>query len=413
MKRIFTSLAPNTQADDALYALRLLFQPWRWRRGSAAKELETRVSARIGVPYAISTESGRSALYTLLVAAGIKEGDEVLVQSYTCVAAVAPILWVGATPVYVDVDATLTMSAADFEKKVTSRAKAVIIQHTFGVPANLTGLLALATTHSLFVIEDCAHALGSAFSGKPLGSFGDAAFFSFGRDKSISGVFGGMVVTKHADLAQKISNIVSEYPLPGYIWIKRQLLHPIIFSLARATYHFGGALLIMLTKHLRITSKVVYPEERAGKLPPFAKQKMANALALLILHQLTKLDVFTAHRKRIGDIYEKMLPPSLNRQLTNQAADQSSRLRYTIQVPNPLELHRCAKEKGISLGDWYDTGIAPRGVSYEAIGYNPHLCPNAEQYASHSINLPTDIHICDADAIRISNLINDYSKHSA
>src|SRR5947207_2728640 len=123
---IFTNLAPNTQKDDAALAWRLLWQPWKWRKGNAAEKLEEVIAQKIGVKHAISFESGRTSMHAILKALNIKAGDEVLLQAYTCVAVPDPVLWTGATPIYVDCDQTLTMSAADLEKKITPRAKVLI-----------------------------------------------------------------------------------------------------------------------------------------------------------------------------------------------------------------------------------------------------------------------------------------------
>ena len=120
----------------------------------------------------------------------IGEGDEVLVQAFTCVAVPNSVLWAQATPVYADIDATLNIDPIDVEKKITNRTKAIIVQHTFGIPADMDALVALAKKHNILLIEDCAHSLGATYKGKKVGTFGDAAFFSFGRDKVVSSVFG-------------------------------------------------------------------------------------------------------------------------------------------------------------------------------------------------------------------------------
>ncbi len=409
---IFTNLAPNTQGDDAWLALRLLFVPWKHKRGPAAEELEKAIARRTSATYAISFESGRTSLLAILAAAGIKAGDEVLLQAYTCVAVPDPVLWAGATPIYVDCDDSLTMSPADLEKKITPRAKALIIQHTFGMPANIDVLLEIARKHNLFVIEDCAHALGALYgsagspqANKPVGSFGDAAFFSFGRDKTISSVFGGMATTNDTELAQKIRTIQESYPLPAFWWVKQQLQHPVLMWLGKKTYTFGGKIIIGLSKALRATSRAVYPVEKIGGKPRFAGKQFANALALLALHQLEKLDRFNEHRKKIATIYERELSSlSINYQLST-ANSQPIWLRYTIWTEKAAMIKIAAAKRGILLGDWYDAPIAPRGVSYEKIGYKLGSCPNAERISSQTLNLPTDIHVTEEDAKRIAAIV--------
>ncbi len=420
---VFTNLAPNTEKDDASLACRLIFSPWRWQKGDAFIKLEKEIASLTTVKHTVSFESGRTALYAILTAAGITKGDEVLLQAYTCVAVPDPVLWAGATPVYVDIDETLTMSVADCEKKITPKSKAIIVQHTFGIPANLDSILALATRHSLLIIEDCAHALGATYHGKPVGSFGDAAFFSFGRDKVISSVFGGMAATNNPQLAEKIRSLQQSYPLPGFFWIKQQLLHPILMWLGKATYGFGGKIIIWLAKSLHLTSRAVYPIERVGGKPRFAGKRLSNALAILAIHQLKKLERFNTHRQKTAALYQELLSPLfVSHQLTSQLAnlpaaagrltDKPIWLRYTIWTDHADRVKtECAKQ-GILSGDWYDTPIAPRGVSYERIGYKLGSCPVAEKIAARTINLPTDIHISENDAQKICNIITTFYGNS-
>lgn len=403
---IFTNLAPNTQSDDAGLALRLFFSPQRWTAGTAATQLESAIAQMTNSSHAISFESGRTALFSILVAANIKAGDEVLIQSYTCVAVPDPVLWAGAKPIYVDCDETLTMSSKDLKKKITPRAKAIIIQHTFGVPANLNALLEIARAHNLFVIEDCAHALGAVYAGKPVGSFGDAAFFSFGRDKAISSVFGGMATTNNEQFGQQLRNIQETYPLPRSHWICQQLLHPMLMWFGKATYDYGGKLVIAAAKKLGLTSRAVYPEEREGGQPDFIGRRLANALALLALHQLAKIDHFNGRRAKLAMMYKERLE---SLPISHQRAPTISTpiwLRYTIWSEHSNAIKAAATKQNLRLGDWYDTPIAPRGVNYEKIGYVMSSCPSAELIASQTINLPTDIHITETDVKKITDCIN-------
>src|SRR5581483_4013141 len=113
-------------------------------------------------------------------------------QAFTCVAVPNSVLWTGAKAIYADIDETGNLDPKDLEKKITKKTKAVIIQHTFGIAANMDAIQKVLKGKKIILIEDCAHALGASYKGKKLGTFGEFAFFSFGRDKVISSVFGGM-----------------------------------------------------------------------------------------------------------------------------------------------------------------------------------------------------------------------------
>src|SRR3989338_8909480 len=122
MNTIFTALAPNFQKDDAWLAFKLLFQPWRWKKGADLNKFGDW----------ILFDSGRTGLEAILKCAGIGAGDEVLLQAFTCVAVPNSVLWAGAKPVYVDCNENFTMSVEDLKKKINPRCKAIIVQHTFG-----------------------------------------------------------------------------------------------------------------------------------------------------------------------------------------------------------------------------------------------------------------------------------------
>jgi dTDP-4-amino-4,6-dideoxygalactose transaminase len=345
-----------------------------------------------------TVDSGRTALFTILKAAGIGQGDEVAIQAYTCVAVPEPILWVGARPVYIDCADDLTMSVDDLRKKITLNTKAVVIQHTFGQLAQVAELVAFAREKNLLVIEDCAHALGSEIFGQAVGTFGDAAFFSFGRDKSISSVFGGAIaVPANSPLASKISEIVDSYPQPSRIWVAQQLMHPLVLAIAKATYNFFslGKILLEIAKRLGVISKAVQSIELSGGKPTFAFHQFSPALAVLAEQQLKKLDRFTVQRRAIAARYENALKNGADF-VAPKIVPGHSYLRYTIFATSTDAVKnyvRKAKAAGIQLGDWYTTPIAPQGVHYEKIGYTSGSCPNAERLAQVTFNLPTHIGI--------------------
>lgn len=409
---IFTGLSPNAERDDVLLALWLLARPWTWRTGGSVARLEQSFRDWLQTKHAFAFESGRTGLYAILSTLGLRSDDEVLLQAYTCVAVPNAVRWAGAQPVYVDVDdATFNMLPDDLELKITPKSRALIIQHTFGNPADLRRLLAVAKRHGLFVIEDCAHALGGEYAGQRLGTFGDAAFFSFGRDKVISGVFGGLATTNRDDTAERLRRLRESFPLPGRGWVAQQLAHPIITSIVKATYDvvWIGRLLLTVAKRLRFISKAVYPEEKRGERPYFAEKRMPNALAALALRQFAKLARFNAHRRIVAGVYEREFTlsaaHSVARTLKLPSTAPDGRhvwLRYTVRTPRAAQIRAAAKREGILLGDWYDTPLAPAGTDLGRIGYRSGSCLVAERLARESLNLPTDIHLTEDDARRVA-----------
>jgi len=379
----------------------MLITPWRWKTGGAKAQVAGWFSRYFSGREAVFFNSGRSALMALLQSFGISRGDEVIVQAFTCVAVPNSVLWVGAVPVYADIDASYNIDPADFERKITPRTKAVIIQHTFGTPADVDRIIAVARKHHLLVIEDCAHALGSDRGGVPLGSMGDAAFFSFGRDKSLSSVWGGAasVSARHGKALEHLHAIHKSLSMPGFFWIAQQLLHPIAFSVILPLYNMGiGKVILVLLQKLKVLSIPVFPEEKSGRRPDAFPAGYPNALAYLFMGQLGKLDRYTKARIHTAKMYREAFAGS--RKVHAPAlASGSSYLRYTVSVRDPREIRRRAKAQGILLGNWYNNIIDPSGVDFALVGYTKGSCKNAEHLAETAVNLPTLISAADANTI--------------
>ncbi len=409
MKRIFTSLAPNLESDDRKLAAHLLFRPWRWRQGSAARKVEQWFKDLTKSTGAYSFTSGRGALYAILKSLNLPSASEVLLQAYTCVAVPDPVLWANLKPIYVDCDKSLTMSPANLEKKITAQSRVLIIQHTFGQSADMEKLMAIAKKHSLFVIEDCAHSLGGDYRGAKLGSIGDAAFFSFGRDKVLSAVFGGVATIKSAEVNKQFVQLYEGLKLPSLFWVKQQLLHPFILSFAKRFYDtFAlGKLALELAKRLCIISKAVYPTEKKGGAPKFVFRKMPEATAQLAWQQLQKLGRFNLHRQQIATHYQNALQVL---GLESQSGEGVF-LRYAVFHQRAHEFIAQARKRRVELGDWYTTPIAPVGVDYRAVGYQLGSCPNAESLAGRTFNLPTHIGITRQDADALIAMLKELLAH--
>lgn len=382
MRVISASLSPNTEKDDVILALKTLFSPWKWKEGKEQREIGKWFKDYFQQE-PIFFNSGRSAFLAILKAFNIGKGDEVLIQAFTCVAVPNSVLWSGAVPVYVDIDNTLNMDPEDAQKKVTKKTKALIIQHTFGVPAQVDKLLAIAKKHKLIVIEDCAHLLGATYKGQKVGTVGDAAFFSFGRDKVVSSVWGGMTISNNKYKISNIKKYQKSLFYPSFFWILQQLLHPIVFSVILPLYDVGiGKILLVLLQKLLLLSFPVYPEEKRGRQPKDFPARYPNALAVLLLNQLRKLERYNRQRVEIVKLYCEYFKSQQNITAT---------LRYPIFVPDPSEIIKKAKSQNILLGNWYHKVIDPAGVDYTAVGYILGSCPKAEKAAQYIVNLPTRI----------------------
>ncbi|MBL7159182.1 DegT/DnrJ/EryC1/StrS family aminotransferase [Candidatus Microgenomates bacterium] len=407
---ITISLSPNTEKDDVFLALKLLFSPWQWKRGEYIEKLEKEFAKYLGVKHATSFNSGRTAQLAILKSLRLGKGDQVLLQAFTCVVVPNSVLWIGAKPVYVDIEKnTFNINPNNLKKKINSSSRAIIVQHTFGQPAEMEKILKIAKKNNLIVIEDCAHSLGAKYKGQLTGTFGKASFFSFGRDKVISSVFGGMAVTNDDVLGEGLKSFQKNLQSPSYFWIFQQLLHPLIFNLLVLPFYnfFGvGKIILFLLQKANLLSFPVEKKERLAKKPSIHPAKLPHALVILAYHQFKKLDRFNKKRLEIADHYQqelKKLPISLPK-----IDDGSIVFRYPIKTKKALKLYQFAKKRGVLLGNWYANVIDPKGVNFDKIGYEKGTCSTAEQVAKQVINLPTHPRMREKDVFRVIEIIKEY-----
>lgn len=170
---------------------------------SEVSKLENEYKNFQGVDFALAVNSGTSALICALIAAGVGPGDEVIMPAYSWVATAAAAAVIGAIPILVEIDDTLTMNPADLKKKITQRAKAIIVVHMRGISANMDKIMAIARKHNLVVIEDAAQSNGGTYKGKPLGSIGELGCFSLQQSKVITAGEGGILVTNSEKMWQR------------------------------------------------------------------------------------------------------------------------------------------------------------------------------------------------------------------
>jgi dTDP-4-amino-4,6-dideoxygalactose transaminase len=158
--------------------------------------LEEEFARYVGVPYALATSSGTSALLCCLLAAGLKPGDEVIVPAYTFVATYSAAAFLGLVPILCEIDESLDLDPTDVERRITPKTRAIMAVHMLGNPCDMDAILAIATRHGLLVIEDACQAAGASYRGRKVGSIGDMAGFSLNVFKTITAGDGGLVTAR-------------------------------------------------------------------------------------------------------------------------------------------------------------------------------------------------------------------------
>ena len=181
-----------------------------WAVGPEIEEFERIVADYVGVKYGVSFNSGTSALHAVLLAYGIRQGDEVIVPSFTFIATANAPLFVGAKPVFADIeDSTFGLDPNDVERKITKKTKAIMPIHYGGLPCRIEELKKIADEYDLLLIEDAAESIGASINGRKVGSFGDAAMFSFCGNKVITTGEGGIILTNSGEIYERLKLIRS------------------------------------------------------------------------------------------------------------------------------------------------------------------------------------------------------------
>jgi len=410
---ISISLSPNVEEDDLRLTFKTLLRPGNYINGENIKKAEKELKNYLNSQYCLSFNSGRSALMTILKSLNFSKGDEIIVQGFTCNATVNPILWNDLKPVFVDCNDNFNLDKDKLKEKISSRTKAIIVQHTFGIPADIEVIQEICNENNLILIEDCAHSLGASYNGKKVGTFGDITFFSFSRDKVISSIYGGMATTNNSEIGKKLEKTYQEIEFPSSFWVFQQLIHPLLFEyLFLPLYDFLkiGKVLLIIAQQLRIVSKAVHYREKKGEKPSYFPTKLPNALATLALNQIRKIDKFNKHRKEIVKIYQKEFSNTEFEFPVLEKAKDPIYLRFPLIHFEAHQIITEAWDNNLLIGDWYRSPVAPYDTKLEKVHYEKGSCPNAEELSFLTLNLPTHINISKKSAKKIAQFIKEQIK---
>jgi dTDP-4-amino-4,6-dideoxygalactose transaminase len=327
-------------------------------QGPRVKAFEEAFAGLCGVAHAIATSSGTTALHVALLAHGLGPGDEVITSPFTFIASANSVLYVGAKPVFVDIEpATFNLDPAKVEAAITPRTKAIMPVHLFGLPCDMAPLMAIAQAHNLAVIEDAAQSHGAEYHGRRVGSFGTGCF-SLYPTKNITSAEGGMITTDDAELAERCR-------------LLRQ------HGMRRRYYH----------------------DELGFNF------RMTDIHAAIGLAQLKKLWQFTAARDQnarfLNQYLKGVTPPTTPTGRTHVFH------QYTIRVGQSRrdEVLAGLQERGIGCGVYYPVPIHQQRV-YTELGYNGSF-PEAERAAQEVISLPVHPALSSADLEMIVAAVNE------
>ena len=371
-------------------------------RLNAVREYESAFAGWLGARHAFSFWKGRVALYAILKALGVGEGDSVILPGYTCVVVPAAVSYLGAKCSYVDiVPDTYNIDPSRLDAALDKKTKALVIQHTYGIPAAVDELLDWASKHGLPVIEDCCHSLGSTLMGKKLGTFGVASFFSSQWNKPYTTGLGGLVATNDESLAARIRTFQEDECVSPSRAEERLLM---LQCLAHHWFFFPKTAGLVTGLYRALSSKLLIgsscPLDLTPEMPENYSKLMSPGQAVLGLREVEALDDNVSHRKQIAQVYRKTLEDVGWRQPHLPKGAEVAFVRYPVRVGNKDELLKRAPWRLIELGDWFDCPIHPKKANPALFGYTRGMCPQAEKASREVINLPTHRKVSKASARR-------------
>lgn len=333
--------------------------------GPKIKEFEKKFAKKIGVKYACAVSSGTAGLHLALLACGLGAGDEVITTTFSFVASANAILYVGAKPVFVDIDPlTYNMDPQKIKEKITKRAKAILAVHIFGQPCDMMPIRRLAKKYKLQIIEDACESIAATYRGRPAGTFGQAGVFAFYPNKQMTTSEGGMIVTNNKKIYEICSSLKNQGRVKNDQWLDHKYLG----------YNYR-------------------------------LDEMSCALGI---SQLEKLDFMIKERRKIAGWYNKMLASNSNIIQTPAIAINNTHtwFVYVIKIKdkkiNRDLLIKKLKKIGISTKS-YLPSIHSFDFYKKQFGHKIGDFPISEDMSAYSLALPIYIGLTESDCFYIIN----------
>ncbi len=390
-------------------------------RGKRTGELEEAFRQRFKARHSMIFPHARTALYCMLRALDLSEGDEVLMPPLTIADMVNSVHSAGLKPVFVDIELdTCCIDADELEKAISPRSRVLLITYIFGLVPDVRRIVDTARKHNLIVIEDCSQCFDGCFEGQPVGTFGDAAFFSLTNFKVCSSLFGGMVVTSNEGLAEKLGELRRTDILPAKPAIlTSHIVKNIIYAMAFSKYVFSyfTYFIILVLERLdpRITYrlysgniKVLLKDFENVLVPEFPSNYLfdyTDAQAYVGLASLERATKSTAARSRNGDLLRDLLKDNPHVMVPKRLANATNAYwRFPVFTRELAGLKKRLLNEGIDTSPTY-LCLCSSEPAFKP--YHRHT-PNAERLKREAIIIEVHEDIRDKDIRRTASVINEY-----
>lgn len=363
---------PTFCGNERAYLMDCIDSGWISSEGPYVERFEAAMAERVNRRYGVGVANGSAALDIAVAALGLGPGDEVIVPSFTIISCVAAVLRSHATPVVVDCDPhTLNSTADHYAEAITSRTKAILVVHIYGLPADMDPIMELAQRHDLAVIEDAAEMHGQTYKGRPCGSFGTISTFSFYPNKLVTSGEGGMVLTNDAALADSCRGLRN----------------------------------LCFNPHQR------FVHDKLGW-----NYRLTNLQAAVGLAQLEVLEQTLARKREIGARYNQMLSTLGSVQLPLSRTSYAESLYWVYSIILADEVDMDAKA-AMSILEEHKIGTRPffwpmhlQPVFLKMNMFKGVHCPISERIAKKGFYVPSGVGMTDLQIRRVSAVLQQVLK---
>lgn len=363
----------KTIEPQASQAIQAALERAQYILGPNVKALEQEIADYMGVKHAIGVANGTDALVIALKSLGIGQADEVIVPAFTYFATAEAVAFVGATPVFVDVDrATYNIDVDQIEARITAKTKAILPVHLFGQACRIDQVMAIARKHQLHVVEDCAQSIGATFDDKMTGTFGDFGTLSFFPTKNLGCAGdGGMIVTND----DRLATIALALRAHGSGLIGE-----------KAYNHLHG-IVAASEEESDKQDNTVYNAAKYYNYLIGHNSRLDEIQAALLRVKLPRLDQWNEGRRANADHYDQAFGQT--KLVTPHVIDKAKAIyhQYVIQSEDRAGLIAHLEERGVATGVYYPIPLHLQ-KAFSALGYQPGDLPVSEYLAERTLALP-------------------------
>jgi perosamine synthetase len=360
---------PLLAGNEKAYVTECIETGWISSEGTFVRRFEEEMAARVGRQYGVTVSNGTAALEIALATLNIGAGDEVILPTLTIISCAAAVVRAGATPVVVDAEPdTWNMAVEDIEAKITSRTKAIMVAHLYGLPVEMNKVEAIADRYNLAIIEDAAEMHGQTYRGTPCGSFGTLSTLSFYANKHVTTGEGGMVLTDDPSLAERCRSL----------------------------------------RNLCFQPQQRFVHEELGW-----NYRMSNVQAAIGVAQLEALDDFVQRKRRMGQRYTEAFQTLTHVQLPLAKTDSAENIYWVYglvlgdSVPFAADkAMKLLKQKGIGTRPFF--WCMHEQPVFRKMGLlSDIVCPVAERLARRGFYIPSGLGLTEAGIEQVITAVKE------